>query len=489
MNVFELFGTIAIKNRDANEAIKDTTEKAERSAKRIQVAFKKIGEATIKVGKVAMAVGAAWAATIETSRNYRTAMAQLDTAFLANGHSSETALKTYKALQAVLGDTDKAVEASTALAQMVKNEEDLNKWTNICTGAFAMYQGKLPIEGLTEAANETAKVGVVTGNLADALNWAGISEDDFNLKLKACRTEQERQDLIMNTLYWTYKDAADQYRETGKSVMEANAAQEKLNAAMAELGRIGEPIMTKIKTKVADMVTAAVPHLENMITSVSNLATHWNQFALNLALGYDDIVKRLEQLALDLAKGWDEVVLPAIKDLYKVTFGVDMPSWEDIVSSITDGWQYVKKSIAGLFNIDIGWSTGSFGGGGNGTSSAEHGRTIPESNAEGDGAIPKLARGLAFVPRDDFRADLHYGEAVLTRAQADVWRRGGAGSMVDSAGIKEALDRLYSVMITVANNTGSGHTIMLDSGILAGQLMPAIDAGLGQITARKRRGG
>lgn len=33
---------------------------------------------------------------------------------------------------------------------------------------------------MIESANETAKVGQVTGSLADALNWVGISEDAFN---------------------------------------------------------------------------------------------------------------------------------------------------------------------------------------------------------------------------------------------------------------------------------------------------------------------
>ena len=38
---------------------------------------------------------------------------------------------------------------------------------------------------MIESANETAKVGQVTGSLADALNWVGISEDAFNEKLAA----------------------------------------------------------------------------------------------------------------------------------------------------------------------------------------------------------------------------------------------------------------------------------------------------------------
>lgn len=45
MELFKLFGTIAIKNADANEAIDDTTDKAEQSENKISSAFKKVGAA------------------------------------------------------------------------------------------------------------------------------------------------------------------------------------------------------------------------------------------------------------------------------------------------------------------------------------------------------------------------------------------------------------------------------------------------------------
>jgi hypothetical protein len=280
VNIFELFGTIAINNEEANKAIDDTTSKAEDAGEKSQGAFSKIGTAAAAVGKVVLtagaALGTAWIAAIEGSREYRTEMGKLDTAFVTNGHSSEAATTTYKALQAVLGDTAVSVEAANHLAVMTDNEKDLSTWTDICTGVFATFGDSLPIEGLTEAANETAKVGAVTGPLADALNWAGIAEDEFNEKLAACSTEQERQKLIMDTLNDTYKGAADQYKETNKDILAANQAQEKLTSAFAELGRIGEPILTAIKTKVADMVTAALPHLESFIAKVKNLRT-WIQ--------------------------------------------------------------------------------------------------------------------------------------------------------------------------------------------------------------------
>ena len=45
MELFKLFGTIAIKNADANEAIDDTTDRAEQSENKISGAFKKVGTA------------------------------------------------------------------------------------------------------------------------------------------------------------------------------------------------------------------------------------------------------------------------------------------------------------------------------------------------------------------------------------------------------------------------------------------------------------
>lgn len=45
MELFKLFGTIAITNADANEAIDDTTDRAEQSENKISSAFKKIGTA------------------------------------------------------------------------------------------------------------------------------------------------------------------------------------------------------------------------------------------------------------------------------------------------------------------------------------------------------------------------------------------------------------------------------------------------------------
>lgn len=277
MEIFRLLGTIAIDAQQANEAITDTTERASDAESKVAGAFTKIGGAAVKFGTALVtagaAVGGAWVAAIESTREYRTQMGMLDAAFQTANHSTEAARKTFSDLNAVVGDSAQATEAAQHLAKLTDSEKELQTWTDICTGVYATFGEALPIEGLTEASNETAKTGILTGGLVDALNWAGHSEEEFQEKLDKCTTEQQRQDLIMNTLNGTYSKASDQYKETNKDVMDANRAQEKLTNAMAKLGEVGEPILTAIKTKVADMVTAAIPHLENMIQKVKDVAT------------------------------------------------------------------------------------------------------------------------------------------------------------------------------------------------------------------------
>ena len=58
MELFRLFGTIAVDNSGANSAIDETTDHAEQSQSKISSAFGKIGNAALKVGKV-MATGLA----------------------------------------------------------------------------------------------------------------------------------------------------------------------------------------------------------------------------------------------------------------------------------------------------------------------------------------------------------------------------------------------------------------------------------------------
>lgn len=275
MELFRLLGTISIDAQQANQAIDDTTNNARDSANEQQEAFAKIGSAAGTLVKGVMTVGAvlggAFITAIEATREYRTSMGQLETAYTTAGHSADSAKKTYSDLNAVLGDSGQATEAAQMLAVLTDNEKDLQTWTNICTGVFARMGDAVPIEELAASSSETAKSGILTGGLVDALIQAGISEEEFQKKLDACTTEQQRQELIMTTLNSKYGEAAKQYKEVNKDVIEAEKAQAKLTDAFAQVGAIGEPILTAIKNAVAGMVASAVPHIQSFVDKMKDL--------------------------------------------------------------------------------------------------------------------------------------------------------------------------------------------------------------------------
>lgn len=275
MELFRLLGTISIDAQQANQAIDDTTNNARDSANEQQEAFAKIGSAAGTLAKGVMSVGAvlggAFVTAIEATREYRTSMGQLETAYTTAGHSAESAKNTYSELNSILGDSGQATEAAQMLANLTDNEKELDEWTHILTGVYSEFGEALPVEGLAEAALHTAKVGEVQSSMADALEWSGRSVDDFNKQLAKCSTEQERQELITKTMNELYGEQATKYKEVNKDVIAAEKANQKLTDAFAQVGAVGEPILTAIKTKVAEMVTVAVPHIQSFIDKFKDL--------------------------------------------------------------------------------------------------------------------------------------------------------------------------------------------------------------------------
>lgn len=257
---------------DCKKEIKTFKERVKEAGKDVGDTMAKAGEG-VKKGAQVMAVGvaaagAAMVALVEGTKEYRQAQGQLKTAFEAAGADAEQAKQTYNDLYRVLGDTGQATEAAQHLALLTTNEKDLAEWTNICQGVYATFGASLPIESLTEASNETAKVGQVTGALADALNWAGVSEDAFNEQLAACNTEAEREALIRETLNGLYDDASKKYEENNKSILEQNEAQASLDESMAALSATLEPILAQITAFGAELAEKVIPHLQNAITFV-----------------------------------------------------------------------------------------------------------------------------------------------------------------------------------------------------------------------------
>ena len=85
----------------------------------------------------------------------------------------------------------------------------------------------------------------MTGSLADALNWAGISEDEFNEQLAKCSDEQERQQLITQTLADTYGSASTAFKKQTPRSLKPTKREAELTDAIADLGAVAEPTIHK----------------------------------------------------------------------------------------------------------------------------------------------------------------------------------------------------------------------------------------------------
>lgn len=237
----------------------------------------KLGNGLVKGAKAAAvalaAVGTAAVAGVkllldleESTEEYRIAQGKLNTAFEAAGFSTDTASEAYKSFYGILGDTDNATESAQLLAQLATSEKDVATWADIAAGVTGTFGDALPINSLVEAANETAKVGTVTGALADALNWVGISEDDFNEKLAACASEEERTALITETLAQTYEGATEAFKKNNETIIAANLAQAELDDTLARLGGtvadVKNELIAEFAPTIADVVDAFADLLE-----------------------------------------------------------------------------------------------------------------------------------------------------------------------------------------------------------------------------------
>ena len=256
--------------KEGSKSIKDFVEKNKEKVKEFNDEFQKVGDVAKKGLGIAAGAAAAGATALlalgAATKEQRENQAKLNTAFENAGSTASVAKGVYEGLFRVLGEDDVAVEAANHLAKLTTNQSELSEWTTICQGVFATFGDSLPIEGLTEAANETAKVGQLTGVLADALNWAGVNEDEFQAKLDACNTEAEREALIRSTLTGLYSDAASLYEENAAGVLSQNEAQMKLNENMAKIGELMTPINAMLSEFGAEILAVILPQLSQFIT-------------------------------------------------------------------------------------------------------------------------------------------------------------------------------------------------------------------------------
>lgn len=337
----------------------------------------------------------------EESKEYMKIMASLETSSEAAGYSAEETAETYRQLYGVLGDEQTAATTTANLQALGLSQEELTKMTNAAIGAWSKYGDSIPIDGLAEAINETAKTGTVTGVLADALNWAGVSEDDFNAKLEGTSSASERANMILQQLTSQgLAQAGQAWQENNQALVENNQAQADLQEQLALLGEKIMPIITQIVNGVANLLewfnsldsdtqtliltivglTASIGPLKTAFDGLSSmlLSIVANPIVLLIAAivglvaliatkgdEIQEILQKVDNFLQNIfAKDWTEVFGPVLGNALNGFFATLKSIWDsvltlfngviDFIRGVFTGdweraWKGVQEIFSGLF--------------------------------------------------------------------------------------------------------------------------------------------
>lgn len=242
---------------------------------------------------------------IEATEEYRSMQAKLQGSAENFGYSVEYASTQYENLYKYLGDSQMATNAITNLMGLGLETSNLDSLVNGAIATWTAYGDSIPIESLTESMSESIKVGSVTGTLADTINWASLSqqqwnsilgegsasqeafnnavasgesqEDAFSSALGVTTDMTERANMVQALLNTTYGESKSTYDQLNSSQLELNEAENQLTATQAELAEAVMPLQTALTTLKTQALQALAPIIENVCGALSNFITWLNE--------------------------------------------------------------------------------------------------------------------------------------------------------------------------------------------------------------------
>ena len=315
-------------NDSAKKAIKEVRDELEKTKESAKKGSKSISDSMKSVAKgAAVAVGAITAVTAalvnlgKGSAEAQKEIGKLISAFQSAGSTAEQAKSTYVSLYGFLGDSGAATEAAQSLARLTTDTKALSEWTNILQGVYARAGSAIPVEGLAEAANETANTGKLTGNLVDALVWLGVSEDEFNAKLATTNSLQEREALIRSTLNGLYGNAANMYAQNNQALIAYNQSQAQVTIAMAQASNAVLPLLTALNNLSVSLLTNLRPAIA-VVCQMLAILVGWIQTAVGWITSFFSLFSGGGSKAKDTTKSVADNVSGIANNSKKAVSGV-----------------------------------------------------------------------------------------------------------------------------------------------------------------------
>lgn len=318
MELFKILGTIAVTNADANDAIDETTGKAENSADKVGSAFSKIGKAALAVGKVIAvgmgvaitAIGALTAQSVQAYADYEQLVGGIETLF---GDAQDT----------VMGYAKEAFRTAGMSA---------NEYMETVTGFSASLIQSL--EGDTQEAAEKAnqaildmsdnanKMGTAIGSIQDA--YQGFAKQNYtmldNLKLGYGGTKEEMERLLADAEKLSgvkydissYADIVDAIHvvqtEMGITGTTAEEASKTISGSVSSMKAAWSNLVTGLGDDNADLSALIDTFVESLLISADNVLPRIEK----ILGGISDLVVQLVPKIAEKLPGMLQTVLPAL---------------------------------------------------------------------------------------------------------------------------------------------------------------------------------
>lgn len=401
--------------------------------------------------------------TTEATREFNSLQGKLKGSTKQNGYKQEASNKNARDVFSYTGDEMAAVNVISNLQKMGLSQRQLDETVKSSIATWTAYGDSIPIEGLTESITETAQVGKITGNLADALNWTAGAEDAFNKKLEATKTVQERAKLITDTLNSSYGKSKEAYDQANSAMIEYEKSVWDSQKAQAQLGMAMAPINTMINNAKTALLNGLMPVIQEITPKVlefgekiksafekfrkseeaNNLLqvfrgvfeTVWNAAKAvieavsptikNIFNWIADHAEEIKGIVQKLGKIWNDVwgaVGPILQAAWKIL--------EPILSSFVDALDavlWVAEKLSGALNsVAQAFKRVAQAFGGKDVQKALNAsnsvKTDPSYGAYTQ--IKDRAMGQRVIPRDNTLINAHQGEMLLTARETRQYEKG-----------------------------------------------------------------
>ena len=334
MELFKLFGTIAVNNSEANQGIDETTDKAEDAAGKVKDLGDegdrtegKLGKAFSKMGSAAVAVG----------KTIATRLAVASTAVVAVG---KAAISSYADYEQLVGGVETLFDESSAT--VIANAQNAYKTAGMSANEYmetvTSFSASLlqSLGGDTKAAADKADMAIT--DMSDNANkmgtsiemiqnaYNGFAKQNYtmldNLKLGYGGTKEEMQRLLDDASKLSgieydissYSDIVDAIHivqnEMGITGTTAKEASETISGSLASAKASWQNLLTGIADGNQDVGGLITQFFDSIVTVADNIVPRIAQVMGTLPQLITDLVPKLLTKVSELI----DILLPVVVD-------------------------------------------------------------------------------------------------------------------------------------------------------------------------------